>query len=73
MQLDAVGRDAGLAVEKIEHGDAGNLHRHVRELKTGAGGEHGVEFHARVENARRQRAAGTDAAGIGNLADDRVA
>ena len=73
MQFDAVGRHACFSVQEIKHPDAGYLHGHVRKFEARGGREHRIELQARVDDARGEWTAGTDAAGIRNLANDRIA
>ena len=69
MQLNSIGRDAGLTVQKVKHADAFYLDRNVRRLKAGSRGKPGVEFIPRVRNARQEWTACANACGRRNFRD----
>jgi hypothetical protein len=69
MQLNSVGRYAGLSVQKIKHADALDLDRDVRRLEAGGGGEPRIEFIPSVGNARQEWAACANARGRRYLND----
>src|SRR3954467_3506048 len=73
MQLDAVRRDAGLAVQEVEETDTGDLYRNVRSLEARRRRILRIELRARSVDVSGERAARAYASRVGNFRDHRVA
>ena len=73
MKLDAIRRNTGLTVEKIEEADADQTNRDIRGLKARRHRVLCVEFLPRALNLRGEQTAGTHASGIRDLGDHGIA
>ena len=69
MQLDAIGRDAGLSVDEVEEANTLDLDREVGILEGRCGGKAGVEFRPHGGHRRVERAGGAIAGGRRNFRD----
>ena len=69
MQFDSVRRHTSLPVKKIKHAHASDLDRDVGGLEARGGGESGVEFVARIGNARQEWTTCANTGGRGDFRD----
>src|SRR5262249_17981219 len=72
MELNSVGGDPGLAMQKIKHTHTRDLYRNVGSLKACGRTELGVKFGAGVRDLRQERAARCHAGGRRYLRDHRI-